>query len=57
MRCGYDALSYRYRADDDGEGRYAPWLAGLEITAHSFVPEGDGGHALFWARRPPAASG
>jgi SAM-dependent methyltransferase len=31
VRRGYDALSYhyRYRADDAGEGRYAPWLAGL----------------------------
>jgi len=34
---------------------YRSWLeqAGLEITARVFVPEGDGGHALFWARRPP----
>jgi SAM-dependent methyltransferase len=29
VRRGYDALSYHYRGDDDGEGRYAPWLAGL----------------------------
>jgi 2-polyprenyl-3-methyl-5-hydroxy-6-metoxy-1,4-benzoquinol methylase len=35
-------------------GTYRSWLkqAGLEVTAQEFVPEGDGGHALFWARRP-----
>jgi 2-polyprenyl-3-methyl-5-hydroxy-6-metoxy-1,4-benzoquinol methylase len=35
---------------------YRDWLgrAGLEVTAQDFVPEGDGGHALFWARRPEA---
>ncbi|MDI5936793.1 hypothetical protein [Micromonospora sp. DH13] len=26
---GYDALSYHYRADDAGDGQYAPWLAAL----------------------------
>ena len=33
---------------------YRDWIerAGLEVTEQSFVPEGDGGHALFWARRP-----
>jgi 2-polyprenyl-3-methyl-5-hydroxy-6-metoxy-1,4-benzoquinol methylase len=33
---------------------YARWLdqAGLEIVEQSFVAEDDGGHALFWARRP-----
>jgi cyclopropane fatty-acyl-phospholipid synthase-like methyltransferase len=33
---------------------YRRWLqdAGLEITQQEFVPENDGGHALFWARRP-----
>ena len=33
---------------------YASWLeqAGLEIIEQGFVPEDDGGHALFWARRP-----
>jgi SAM-dependent methyltransferase len=33
---------------------YRAWIeaAGLEITAEEFVPEGDSGHALFWARRP-----
>jgi SAM-dependent methyltransferase len=29
VRRGYDALSYHYRGDDSGEGRYAPWLAAL----------------------------
>jgi SAM-dependent methyltransferase len=33
---------------------YRGWIerAGLEVTKQAFVPEGDGGHALFWARRP-----
>jgi 2-polyprenyl-3-methyl-5-hydroxy-6-metoxy-1,4-benzoquinol methylase len=26
VRSGYDALSYRYRADDSDEGRYAAWI-------------------------------
>ena len=30
VRRGYDALSYRYRSDDAGPGRYAPWLADLQ---------------------------
>ncbi|PWR06533.1 hypothetical protein DKT68_22055 [Micromonospora acroterricola] len=29
VRRGYDALSYRYRADDADDGQYAPWLVGL----------------------------
>ena len=29
VRRGYDRISYRYRADDDGEGGYAPWIAAL----------------------------
>jgi SAM-dependent methyltransferase len=29
VRRGYDTLSYLYRGDDDAEGKYAPWLAGL----------------------------
>ncbi|SCE69701.1 Methyltransferase domain-containing protein [Micromonospora carbonacea] len=35
---------------------YRSWLreAGLPVTAEEFVPEGTSGHALFWARRPPA---
>lgn len=34
---------------------YRAWLeqSGLRVTAQGFAPEGDGGHALFWARRPP----
>jgi 2-polyprenyl-3-methyl-5-hydroxy-6-metoxy-1,4-benzoquinol methylase len=38
-----------------GADTYRAWLeqAGLQVTAQEFVPEGDGGHALFWARRPP----
>lgn len=32
---------------------YRSWLqqAGMEVTAQDYVPEGDSGHALFWARR------
>jgi SAM-dependent methyltransferase len=35
---------------------YRSWItqAGLAIEREDFVPEGDGGHALFWASRPPA---
>ncbi|WP_433689385.1 hypothetical protein ACQP0I_28190 [Micromonospora carbonacea] len=35
---------------------YRSWLreTGLPVTAEEFVPEGTGGHALFWARRPPS---
>ena len=31
---------------------YRTWLtqAGLEVTSQQFVPEGDGGHALFRAQ-------
>lgn len=34
---------------------YRAWLegAGLQVTEQEFVPENDGGHALFWARKPP----
>lgn len=30
------------------------WMAqaGLTVEREEFVPEGDRGHALFWARRP-----
>jgi SAM-dependent methyltransferase len=33
---------------------YRSWLeeAGLRITAQEHVPEGNSGHALFWAQRP-----
>jgi 2-polyprenyl-3-methyl-5-hydroxy-6-metoxy-1,4-benzoquinol methylase len=32
---------------------YRSWIhgAGLELTGEQFIPEGDSGHALFWARR------
>ncbi|MGW0229993.1 class I SAM-dependent methyltransferase [Actinopolymorpha singaporensis] len=32
---------------------YRAWLlrAGLTVTREEFVPEGDGGHSLFWAQR------
>lgn len=35
---------------------YRTWIgdAGLDVTDQRFVPEGDSGHALFWARRPGA---
>jgi len=29
VRCGYDALSLRYRADDAPAGHYEPWIAEL----------------------------
>jgi SAM-dependent methyltransferase len=37
-------------------GTYRSWIsqAGLEITSQQHVPEGNGGHALFWARKPAA---
>jgi 2-polyprenyl-3-methyl-5-hydroxy-6-metoxy-1,4-benzoquinol methylase len=33
---------------------YRAWLAdaSLVVDAQEFVPEGDGGHALFWCRKP-----
>jgi hypothetical protein len=36
-------------------GTYRSWLeqAGLQVTTQEFVPEGEHGHELFWARRPP----
>ena len=35
------------------QANYRSWLeaAGLEVTRGSFVPDGESGHALFWARR------
>jgi hypothetical protein len=35
------------------QATYRVWLeaVGLEVVQSSFVPEGDTGHALFWARR------
>jgi hypothetical protein len=37
---------------------YRSWLrqAGLEFTGQKFVPEGNSGHALFWARQPATRS-
>jgi hypothetical protein len=37
---------------------YRAWLeaAGLQVSAQDFVPEGAGGHALFWASRPAPVS-
>jgi ubiquinone/menaquinone biosynthesis C-methylase UbiE len=39
VRAGYDALSYRYRADDAEAGQYAPWLAELSaiLSPHSRI--------------------
>jgi 2-polyprenyl-3-methyl-5-hydroxy-6-metoxy-1,4-benzoquinol methylase len=37
VRAGYDAVSYRYRADDSDEGRYAAWID--TIRTH-FAPAG-----------------
>lgn len=37
-----DAAAYRTWIDD----------AGLAVEREDFVPEGNGGHALFWARKP-----
>jgi hypothetical protein len=33
---------------------YRDWIteAGLRVESEAFVPEGDSGHQLFWARRP-----
>lgn len=49
---GGDTVMWWSQAD---AATYRRWLedAGLEITEQGFVPEGDGGHALFWARKPP----
>lgn len=35
---------------------YRRWLrhAGLQVTTEDFVPEGDSGHTLVWAQRPPS---
>jgi 2-polyprenyl-3-methyl-5-hydroxy-6-metoxy-1,4-benzoquinol methylase len=37
---------------------FRAWIerAGLIIAAEDFAPEGSGGHALFWAQRPPTTS-
>ena len=46
---GGPAAMWWSHADAD---TYRSWIsrAGMEITSQQFVPEGDGGHALFWAR-------
>jgi SAM-dependent methyltransferase len=50
---GGDAPMWWSHAD---AATYRAWIeqAGLPVIAQEFVPEGDGGHALFWARRPSA---
>ena len=47
---GGPAAMWWSHADAD---TYRSWIsrAGMEIISQQFVPEGDGGHALFWARR------
>jgi SAM-dependent methyltransferase len=37
---------------------YRTWIgrAGLRVVSQELIPEGDGGHALFWARRPAERS-
>ena len=50
---GGEAAMFWSHADAE---TYARWItdAGLEIAEQGFVPEGDAGHALFWARKPAA---
>ena len=47
--------SFRVSAMLADAGTYRSWLeqTGLQVTAQQFVPEGSGGHELFWAHRPP----
>jgi SAM-dependent methyltransferase len=47
---GGDAPMWWSHAD---AATYRSWIerAGLTVVAQDVVPEGDGGHALFWARR------
>lgn len=51
VRSGYNALSRRYRGDDEAPEQYDRAQNDLQVTGQRFVPEGDSGHALFWARR------
>jgi SAM-dependent methyltransferase len=55
---GSNAAMYWSHAD---ARTYARWLeeAGFDVVSHRFVPEGDGGHELFWTRKPgsPDATG
>lgn len=48
---GGDAPMWWSHAD---AATYRSWIvaAGLEVVAEEFVPEGESGHVLFWARRP-----
>lgn len=48
---GGDATMWWSHADRD---TYRQWFAdaGLQVELEEFVPEGDGGHSLFWARKP-----
>jgi ubiquinone/menaquinone biosynthesis C-methylase UbiE len=50
---GGPAAMWWSHADAD---TYRSWLqeAGLEIATQTFIPEGESGHALFWARRRAA---
>jgi len=49
---GVEGVTMRWSHAD--AGTYRRWLedAGLEVLEQGFVPEGDGGHELFLARRP-----
>jgi SAM-dependent methyltransferase len=40
-------------------GTYRSWIsqAGLTVEQEAFVPEGDSGHALFWAHKPSSRDG
>jgi SAM-dependent methyltransferase len=40
-------------------GTYRSWItqAGLTVEQEEFVPEGDSGHALFWAHKPSSQDG
>ncbi|MEN2418106.1 class I SAM-dependent methyltransferase [Streptomyces rimosus] len=42
-----------------GKETYREWItaAGLFVEGEEFVPEGDGGHVLFWARKRGEAEG
>ena len=59
VRKGYDRVSFAYRADDCDvdSSEYAAWLAllGFSLLREQFIPEGNGGHPLFFACRnkPP----
>ncbi|MCI4351485.1 MAG: class I SAM-dependent methyltransferase [Thermoplasmata archaeon] len=52
---GWGAPMYWSHADGDTSDR---WLrtSGFEVVHRSYVPEGEGGHALFLARKPGAGT-